>query len=168
MMRCTPGILFLLSLISIHISAQITSQPPAQAIPEFQFVQFNNSPFTNQNLPKGKVIFFMFFDPDCDHCHQAIKSIGENLQSFKKIAIFLISVDDERKINQFMDTYGSQLKGLKNVTILQDKLQQFIVKFNPVRYPSMFLYSPEKKLLDYEDNPESLFRLVNVINKNVQ
>ena len=64
-----------------------------------------------------------------------------------------------------MDTYGSKLKGQKNVTLLQDKLQQFIVKFNPVRYPSMFIYSPEKKLIDYEDNPESIFRLVNAINK---
>ena len=67
-----------------------------------------------------------------------------------------------------METYGSKLKGQKNVTILQDKLQQFITKFNPVRYPSMFIYSPEKKLLDYEDNPELVFRLVNTINKNVK
>ena len=67
-----------------------------------------------------------------------------------------------------MDTYGSKLKGQKNVTLLQDKLQQFIVRFNPMRYPSMFLYSAGRKLLDYEDNPESVFRLVNTLNKNVK
>jgi len=77
-------------------------------------------------------------------------------------------MDGLDKMDHFMNTYGSKLKGKKNITILQDRLQQFIAKFNPVRYPSMFLYSPEKKLIDYEDNPESVFRLVNAINKNVK
>ena len=77
-------------------------------------------------------------------------------------------MDGLDKMDHFMNTYGSKLKREKNVTVLQDKLQQFIAKFKPVRYPSMFLYSSEKKLIDYEDNPESVFRLVNAINKNVK
>lgn len=160
-------ILFLL-VISFKISAQISSQPPAQVIPEFKFFRLNTTPFTNKDVPKGKMTFFMFFDSDCDHCQHAIKSIGEQFQAFKKTSIFLISIDDQNKINHFMHAYGSKLKGQKNVTILQDKFQQFILKFKPGRYPSMFLYSSEKKLIDYEDNPESVFRLVNAINKNVR
>ena len=167
-MRSAFNTFFLLSCISINAFAQINGQPPAQTIPHFQFFTFNNKPFTDNDLPKAKTVFFMFFDSDCDHCQHAIKSIGENFQAFKKTSIFLVSIDDQNKINHFMDTYGSKLKGQKNVIILQDKLQQFIVKFNPVRYPSMLLYSSEKKLLDYEDNPESVFRLVNTINKNAK
>src|SRR5664279_1362779 len=167
-MKFTLTTLILLFFVSINTSAQLSGQPPAQTIPHFQFFRFDNKPFTDQDLPKGKTVFIMFFDSDCDHCQHAIKSIGENFQSFKTTSIFLISIDDQNKINHFMDTYGSKLKGQKNVTILQDKLQQFITKFNPVRYPSIFIYSPEKKLLDYEDNPESVFRLVNTINKNVK
>ncbi len=110
----------------------------------------------------------MFVDPDCDHCQHAINSIGQQNQAFKNTAFFLISMFGADKINHFMDTYGSKLKGQKNITILQDKSNEFISKFNPVRYPSMFLYSPERKLLDYEDNPESVFRLVNTIKKNVK
>jgi peroxiredoxin len=167
-MKFTFNTLILLFFVSINASAQLNNQPPAQTIPHFQFFRFDNKPFTDQDLPKSKTVFIMFFDSDCDHCQHAIKSIGDNVQSFKKTSIFLISIDGQNKINHFMDTYGSKLKGQKNVTLLQDKLQQFITKFNPVRYPSMFIYSPEKKLLDYEDNPESVFRLVNTINKNVK
>lgn len=166
-MKVTSNTIISLLLFSISASAQLRVQPPAQTIPHFQFFRFNK-PFTDQDLPKGKTMFIMFFDSDCDHCQHAIKSIGDNFQSFKKTSIFLISIDDQIKINHFMKTYGSKLKGQKNVTILQDKLQEFITKFNPVRYPSMFIYSPERKLLDYEDNPESVFRLVNTINKNVK
>ena len=164
-MRYTFNTLALFFLFSGSLFAQIPGQPPAQTIPQFQFFRFNNTSFTDKDLPQGKIIFFMFFDSDCDHCQHAIKSIGDQYQAFKKTAVFLISIDDQNKINHFMDTYGSKLKGQKNVTLLQDKLQQFIVRFNPVRYPSMFIYSPEKKLIDYEDNPESIFRLVNAINK---
>jgi alkyl hydroperoxide reductase subunit AhpC len=163
-MRYALNTVTLFFLISSGVSAQIAGQPPAQTIPEFKFFRFNNSSFTDKDLPAGKMVFLLFFDSDCDHCQNAIKNIGNEYQSFKKIPVFLISIDDQNKINHFMDTYGSKLKGQKNVTILQDKLHQFISKFNPIRYPSLFLYSPEKKLVDYEDNPESVFRLVNSIN----
>ncbi len=165
-MRNKLGLLALLLVASCSLQAQISGKPPAQTIPDFKFFRFDNTTLTNKDLPSGKLIFFMFVDPDCDHCQHAMKTIGEQYPSFQKTAIFIVSMFDQNKINHFMDTYGSKLKGRKNVTILQDKLQRFIIKFNPVKYPSMFLYSPEKKLLDYEDNPESIFRLVNAIKKN--
>ena len=150
------------------IPLSVSGQTPAQTVPDFEFFRFDKRPFTNMDLPKSKMLFFVFFDSDCDHCQHAIKSIGEQYQSFKKASIFLISMDGLDKIDHFINTYGNKLNGKKNVTILQDRLQQFIAKFNPVRYPSMFLYSSEKKIIDYEDNPESVFRLVNAINKNVK
>jgi len=165
-MKNTIYLIILLLFVSFKVEAQISSQPPSQLIPHFQFFQFNNTPFTDNDLPKGKITLIMFIDPDCDHCQHAISTIGKQYSSFKKINIFLISVYGFDKINEFMTTFGSKLKGKKNVIILQDKLQQFISKFHPLRYPAMFLYSSEKKLIDYEDNPESVFRLVTSINKN--
>jgi hypothetical protein len=165
-MKNSFNLFILLLFISFNASAQISGQPPSPVIPHFQFFRLNNTPFTDNDLPKGKIILIMFIDPDCDHCQQAINNIGEQYNAFKKTDFFLISVYGIDKINQFMSTFGSKLKGKKNVTVLQDKLQQFIFKFHPVRYPAMFLYSPEKKLLDYEDNPESVFRLVTTIDKN--
>ncbi len=168
-MKCTLNSLVLLSLlISFKAFGQISDHPPAQVIPDFEFFTLNNKAFTNKDIQKGKVIFFMFVDPDCDHCQHAIESIGEQFSSFKKTSVYLISMDEPGKINQFMNLYGSKLKGQKNVTVLQDKLHQFMERFKPIRYPAMYLYSPENKLLDYEDNPEAVFRLVNTINKNVK
>jgi peroxiredoxin len=161
-------VLFLFFLSPGKLSAQDLSKPPAQTIPQFQFFRADNKPFTDKDLPKGKLIFFMFVDPGCEHCQRSIKSIGENYAAFKKASVFIISISDFATLNQFMTTYGSKVKLQKNVTLLQDKLGQFITKFNPVRYPSMLLYSAQGHLLDYEDNPESIFRLVNNINKNAK
>ncbi len=158
-----------LSFFSIgKLSAQDLSKPRAQTIPHFEFFRADNKPFTDKDLPKGKLVFFMFVDPGCGHCQQSMKSIGENYPAFKKASVFIVSLSDFATLNQFMTTYGSKVKGQKNVTLLQDKLGQFITKFNPVRYPSMLLYSAQGHLLDYEDDPESIFKLVNILNKKAK
>lgn len=161
-------ILAIFFLSSGKLLAQDLGKPPAQTMPHFEFFRTDNKPFTDKDLPKGKIIFFVFIDPGCGHCQLSIKSIGDNYTAFKKASVFIVSLSDFAILNRFMNTYGSRLKGQKNVTLLQDKLGQFITRFNPVRYPSMLLYSAQGKLLDYEDNHESVFRLVNTINKNVK
>lgn len=148
---------FLLILFSLS-AGKIVSQLPAQILPDFEFSRLNKSPFTNNDLPKEKMLFFVFFDSDCEHCQRAIKNIDQQYGSFKKAAVYLISTDDHNKINRFISAYGEHLKNQKNVVLLRDNLNQFIAKFKPLKYPSMFLYSTQKKLVGYEDNEESVFR----------
>jgi len=152
-------VFFLVSLYSVNTMAQV----PAQTIPEFNFFRLDKTSFTNKDLAKEKKLFFIFFDSDCEHCQRAVAQINQHYGEIKKTALYLITLDPQQKINLFMGKYGSQLKGGKNVTLLQDKQYQFITKFQPKRYPSMFLYSPEKKLLAYEDNEASVFRILNMV-----
>jgi len=55
------------------------------------------------------------------------------------------------------------LKEQKNVLLLQDNLNQFIVRFKPRRYPAMMLYSPKGQLVEHVANPESAFRSLNAL-----
>ena len=148
----------LLIYLGLLFANSIKAQVPAQTVPAFTFYKLNQSSFTEKDLPNNKFLFFVFFDPTCEHCQQAIQQIGKDYAPFKKAAVYLISMDDGSKINQFMNTYGTKLKGQPNLLILQDKLKQFILRFKPVKYPSMFLYNGNKKLIDYQDNPDALFR----------
>ena len=145
--------------------ASTKAQTPAATIPEFKFFRLNQTPFVNKDLAKGKMIFFVFFDPGCDHCQRTVTHINKNYQSFKNANLYFISMDKINNINSFMSTYAPQIKIQKNVVILQDNLYQFISKFKPKRYPAMFLYSAQKKLLDYDDNEENVDRFVKKINK---
>ena len=137
------------------------AQVPAQTLPAFSFLGPGKQAFTNKDLAQGRPLVFLFVDPDCDHCQRAVHTIGEQHAAFSKAVIYVISLDDREKLSSFMDKYGGALKGQKNVLLLQDNLNQFIVRFKPRRYPAMMLYSPKGQLIDYEDNPESVFRIVN-------
>ena len=139
---------------------------PVKTLPEFEFLRLDQNAFTNKDLPTGKVLFFIFFDSDCEHCQRAVHQIGEDYKSFQQTVIFMVSLDDKDKINHFMASYAPRLKAQKNVIIMLDTRNQFIAKFKPLRYPAMFLYSTDNKLIDYEDNELSVFRLVNAIKKN--
>ena len=63
-----------------------------------------------------------------------------------------------------MNKYGNNLKDKKNVTVLQDPQYEFMRKFRPRKFPALFLYSTDKKLLLYEDNEQNMFRFLQQIN----
>ena len=147
---------FLVALF-LNVEAQ-QEQTPAQTIPDFSFRGPGKDPFTKKSLARDKPLFFIFVDPECEHCQRAMRTIGEHYASFRKSALYVVSLESREKIALFIDNYGRPLKGQKNVVLLQDQLNQFIGRFKPRRYPAMMLYSPEGKLLDYEDNAEAVFR----------
>lgn len=140
-------------------------QTPAKAIPDFKFSRLDQTPFSKKDLAQGKLLFFFFFDSGCEHCQQTMRNIDRNYRSFQKTENYLISTDDHDKVKSFLATWSQHLKDQTNVVLLLDNLNQFIPKFKPVRYPAMYLYSPDGKLIDYEDNEETVFRIVNAIEK---
>jgi peroxiredoxin len=155
-------VLVLLSII--NVSAQV----PAQTVPEFTFKKINKTTFSNRNLESGKLLFFVFFDTECDHCQRSIQYINQHYQEFKKTAIYLITLDSAKKIKSFMNKYGIILRAKKNVTILLDTRNEFIQKFGARKYPSLFLYSAKNELMLYEDNEQNLFRFIQKINTSTK
>ena len=158
--------LFVAFITIILASYCVRAQGPTEIVPEFNFYKPDKTVFTKKDLAKGKYLFFIFFDSECDHCQQAMQYLNQHYDEFRKAAIYLISLDSWEKITAFMNTYGSKLKGKENVTVLQDQKYEFINKFKPRKYPSMFLYSKERKLIEYEDNPGTMFRFPQEINEH--
>lgn len=135
----------------------------AQVLPEFTFYRADGRPFGRHNLPVNSPLLFVFFDPDCPHCQQAVRHIGEQVVLFGKTEICLVSIGNWDKIRSFISAYGVKMKDRGNVVWLRDSAAEFIGKFKPSKFPAMLLYSREGKLVDYEDNENTVFRLVKLL-----
>jgi peroxiredoxin len=154
--------LITLSLLALK-SFGCFSQNIPETVPNFIFFNLDNTPFTNRSLAVDKEILFIFFDVTCDHCQHAIKILSTRSKECEKIAIYLISLDDRASVNKFMTQYGENLAIEKNVTILQDLMNQFIKQFKPKKYPSVYLYSSEKKLILHDEEDQNLEKLFAII-----
>jgi peroxiredoxin len=159
-MRTSLIILFLCTILFFDSHAQ----KPSETVPNFIFYNLDDTPFTNRNLTDGKETLFIFFDVTCDHCQHTIKALSTHIKECRKISIYLITLDEKSLINNFFNQYGMNLPGEKNVTILKDSRNQFIKQFGPRKYPSVFLYSSERKLLLYDDEDITLGKFLKIIN----
>ena len=153
---CRPLFLLLLPVVLI-------AQTPAKTIPSFNFYTLSNASFVNSNLPANKKIFFVFFDTGCEHCQRSVARFNQHSSELRNAAVYFITLDPKGKIDPFMSKYGSNLSKEKNITILQDRQFQFIPKFQPKKYPSMFLYSAKQQLILYSDDEASVDKFIGMI-----
>jgi hypothetical protein len=78
---------------------------------------------------------------------------------FKKTTICLVTLDNRKAIDYFMSKYGAGIADKPYVTILQDKRNEFISRFNPRKYPAMLLYSSKGNLIQYEDDDHQVSQI---------
>ena len=139
------------------------AQTPSVTVPSFSFYQMNQQPFTQANLPPKKTLFFFFFDPGCDHCQRTMKALDQRAAEVSKASIFLVSMDQQPKMQSFLKTYAPKLSIQKNVTVLQDRAYQFISRFQPKKYPGLFVYGADRNLKVYTDDEHELSKVITII-----
>lgn len=128
-----------------------------KSLPEFRFFRLDNgAEVTNRNVTPGKKTLFVFFDTECPHCRVAITEYNHHQDKLNNINVFLITRDQKNVVNSFLKEVGNKLIAKKNVTVLSDYQNQFIGKFLPKKFPSMFLFGANRQLLIYTDEEKEI------------
>ncbi|MEY2648685.1 MAG: hypothetical protein RL282_1398 [Bacteroidota bacterium] len=147
-----------LLLVSICTWSQV------KTLPVFNFVRMDNdAPYTQKNILPGKKTFFIFFDTECPHCMQAISEYNDNEKAMNNINMVMITRDPKKDVVPFLKNFGPKLIVKQNVTVLSDKNNQFIARFLPRKFPSMFLFNKKNQLMLYSDEEKDIPRFLQMI-----
>lgn len=145
----------LFSFLLFFVTASAFSQ--VRSLPEFRFFRMDNgAEVTHRNVTPGKKTLFVFFDTECPHCRVAITEYNHQQAKLNNINVFLITRDQKNVVNAFLKEVGSKLITMKNVTVLSDYQNQFIGKFLPKKFPSMFLFGANRQLMIYTDEEKDI------------
>lgn len=150
----------MVTLLTVTAFAQVPT--PGTDLPKAQFYTMNGKVFSTDMIPKGTKSLLMFFDATCDHCQKVAAAISKRSKDITGVQLYLLTQDEDRSINYFMDNFAKPLKTLKNVTILKDKDLVFIPLFHPKQYPSLYLYGKDKKLILYSSNEKDVDKFFNL------
>lgn len=147
--------LSLLTVLFCSLFAESFAQP-AETIPDFTLFKQDKTEFTRKDLDSEKLLFFLFFDVKCIHCKQATLAVNKRYAELSNTFIYLVTRDKSEEVSLFLKKNGKKLMDKKNVHLLFDTNNEFVTRFKPKKYPSMFLYSPDKNLIIYKDDPDSI------------
>ena len=92
---------FFVLFFCIMISAQMNSQ----SVPPFKMTLSNSNIFNAADLPKGKPLVLIYFDPDCDHCQKLMTELFKKIKSFKKAEMVLITFKPVTEVAAFEKKY---------------------------------------------------------------
>ena len=81
------------------------SRMNSQTIPPFKMTLSNNKIFNATDLPKGKPLVLIYFDPDCDHCQKLMTELFKKMNSFKKVEMVLITFKPVTEVVAFEKKY---------------------------------------------------------------
>ncbi len=152
--------LFLALLLFSILSITVFAQAPLKGtdMPKAIFYKADGKTFNTDQIGKDSRSLLMLFDATCEHCQKVAANISKRNTELKQVNLYLISQDEFRSINYFMDNFGKNLKTMKNVSVLQDKDHVFIPLFHPKQYPALYLYGKDKKLEFYSSDERDVPR----------
>lgn len=162
-------------LFSLFVStyvgfAQDKSTAPAK-IPEFgEFVSyFDDFVLTSADLPKAGQFIFIFYDPECGHCQELGTEVNKHIKYLKDTKIYFISMQEKPLVGKYRDKYTPSLKNNNNVYFLEDKEYEFIMKFDPQNFPSLYLYDGKtREIKVYLDGQNKMEEVLSYYKNHVE
>lgn len=101
----------LCSVIALFFAAKVCSQP----IPPFKMMLSDNKIFSASDLPKGKPIILVYFDPDCEHCQKLMNELFKKINEFKKAEIVMVTFKPVIELPPFEEKYNTS--GYSNIKV---------------------------------------------------
>jgi len=148
-------------------AAPSQSSEPAAILPNFTFYQLRSGiRVTHDNVAKDKNTVFILFDPGCSHCQHEATELEKNIDRFKDVNIYYISMNDPALVLGFFDTFAPKLSKAPNVEVLIDKDQTFIQTIHvPSQFPANYVYGADGKLKAHWEGEKNINEAISQFHK---
>jgi thiol-disulfide isomerase/thioredoxin len=117
-------------------------------LPAFNIMMMDSvTIFNTYNIPEGKPIAIMFFDPGCKHCKFTMSALIAGMDSIKNIQFYLVTpMHSMTELRGFYDKY--RLGNYKNIQVVGRDFEFFFFSFYGAKFlPDIALYDEHKKLV---------------------
>jgi thiol-disulfide isomerase/thioredoxin len=142
-------------IISMMLFGAMNIHAQSGKIPPFSMMQANGKVFKAQDLPMGKPIIIIYFDPDCDHCEKTTKELLIKMDEFKKASIAMVTYLPVDKVIEFEKKYA--LKKYPNIYV-GTEVKTFFLRnyYRLVTMPFIALYTKNGDMVKEYRNQETL------------
>jgi thiol-disulfide isomerase/thioredoxin len=151
-------IVLLFPVCFLRAQDSVAQYDKSPLLPPFQFYSLDGKTFTPQNIPAGKFVELIFFNPECDFCEDETDSIKAHIDQLQNVEFVMISYRDSSKLSKFVTEY--RLSQYSNIHVVWDKDHQYS-RFYTFHYtPSIHLFSPRHLLLTFIDGTMTIQTLM--------
>ncbi len=117
-----------------------------QALPAFRLQRTGNRTFSNSDLPKGRPVILVYFDPECAHCLELTDQLFEKIKSFAGCELLLVTFKPVEDVAAFEVKYG--LRDLPGVVVGTEGFSFAMRKYYQVMImPFTALYDQRHRLV---------------------
>jgi len=131
------------SIVKIH-TKQVLKETII-SLPDFNFLTLDSTSITKANLMPDKNLVLVWFNTGCEHCQYEAQEFRKNPGSYGRTQILLVSGEPLSDIRKFGKTYG--VDTLQYLKLMHCDFQAFFNTFGTTSVPSIFIYSPDGRLL---------------------
>ncbi len=111
-------------------------------IPTFKVVAAADSSFFEETeLAKNKIIIFMLFNPECEHCQRQFSMLVKIPKLQKEAQVILASTETWEKIREFYTKY--KVGNFPFVKLCKDYKYTFGAHFQPKTVPVIAIYNKQ-------------------------
>jgi len=103
----------------------------------------------------NKPVIVLYFNTSCQHCIDEINAIAGGIEEFNKVKLFLVSSESQDRITEFVSNFE-----IDKQCFFRDKTGELKHELNVKSYPSIFIFSKEKKLIKQFKGAVSIEKII--------
>jgi peroxiredoxin len=137
---------FLIFQITLKIKYKKEVAENIKTIPTFNIQNIKEGRFTNDNLIKNTPTLFVYFNSECDFCHEEAEMIQQNIVKFSDFQLIFVSFEKPELIKSFAIKH--KLYYYDKVNFLSDTNVSFANTFDVKSLPCLVLYDKDQHLIE--------------------